>query len=180
MICEKCNKEFFKDWRKDEGAKKKTCRFCSIECANSRNHSKKTKEKTSASLHKYFETEPKLCNKCGRKLNFSNKSGFCKNCKSPAKSKGENQKASRKRRREYLIKYKGGKCEICGYNKCIGALDFHHLDPSNKSFSIASTGRRNIERNMEIDIKEVDKCILLCSNCHRELHYELNNKPNLL
>ena len=73
-----------------------------------------------------------------------------------------------KRRRQnklLLVEYKGGKCERCGYNKCISALEFHHLDPSTKEFGL--TGNTNgIERQK----KEADKCILLCANCHRELH----------
>ena len=67
-----------------------------------------------------------------------------------------------------LIEYKGGKCEICGYNKCLAALTFHHRDPSKKEFSI-STKNRTLERNKE----EVDKCILLCCRCHAEEHEKL-------
>ena len=68
-----------------------------------------------------------------------------------------------------LIAYKGGKCERCGYNKCNRALEFHHLDPTQKDFGISKHINRNIN-----DLKaEVDKCILLCSNCHAEVHQEL-------
>ena len=71
----------------------------------------------------------------------------------------------RKANKKFLVEYKGGKCERCGYNKCIGALEFHHLDPSTKSFSL--TGNTfGIERQK----KEADKCILVCANCHREIH----------
>jgi DNA-binding CsgD family transcriptional regulator len=65
-----------------------------------------------------------------------------------------------------LVDYKGSKCEICGYDKCIEALEFHHLDPTKKDFSI-STKLFGIEKMK----KEVDKCLMVCSNCHRELHY---------
>ncbi len=66
------------------------------------------------------------------------------------------------------IEYKGGKCEHCGYDKCAAAMDFHHLDPDQKDFSLSQYRTRSFE-----DIKpELDKCILLCSNCHRELHAE--------
>lgn len=64
-----------------------------------------------------------------------------------------------------LIEYKGGKCQLCGYNKCQEALDFHHLDPTQKDFNI-SGGTRSFE-SLRV---EVDKCILVCSNCHREIH----------
>lgn len=74
---------------------------------------------------------------------------------------------SRRRLKEKLVEYKGGKCEICGYNKCISALEFHHLDPLQKEFNI-NGDYKSIERAK----KEVDKCILVCANCHREIHYE--------
>lgn len=71
----------------------------------------------------------------------------------------------RRKIRETAIAYKGGKCEICGYDRCSAALDFHHPDPMVKDFSISSrlTSFRAIQA-------EVVKCILLCSNCHREVH----------
>ena len=70
-----------------------------------------------------------------------------------------------------LIAYKGGKCERCGYNKCNRALEFHHIDPGVKDFGISDQINRNID-----DLKaEADKCILVCSNCHAEIHEELEN-----
>lgn len=78
-------------------------------------------------------------------------------------------KARRKRTKEQLVEYKGGKCEICGYNKCIGALEFHHLDPTQKDFSISDS---NVYRDLDTLKTEVDKCILVCANCHREIHYK--------
>jgi hypothetical protein len=79
----------------------------------------------------------------------------------------------RKRKKIELVKYKGGKCERCGYDKCMDALSFHHLDPSQKDFGI-SRKSYSIERLK----KEVDKCILVCSNCHIELHY-INKNGNV-
>ena len=74
----------------------------------------------------------------------------------------------RRKLKDMAIKYKGGKCEKCGYNKCNGALDFHHLNPLEKDFSISSTGTT---KSFERITKELDKCILVCANCHREIHY---------
>lgn len=71
----------------------------------------------------------------------------------------------RKKAKIKLVEYKGGKCERCGYNKCIDALEFHHLDPNEKDFSIAGKSWA-LERLK----KEADKCILVCSNCHKEIH----------
>jgi len=73
------------------------------------------------------------------------------------------------------IEYKGGKCEICGYDKCRWALDFHHKNKDEKEFSIGSSYNISWERIKN----ELDKCILICSNCHREIHFnELNLKEN--
>lgn len=72
--------------------------------------------------------------------------------------------------KELAIEYKGGCCQKCGYNKCLGALEFHHLDPNEKDFGIAEKG---ITRSFEKLKVELDKCILVCANCHREMHEEL-------
>lgn len=64
-----------------------------------------------------------------------------------------------------LIEYKGGKCEECGYNKCPQALQFHHLNPKEKDFNIS--GRSYSFEKMKL---EVDKCKMLCANCHIEIH----------
>lgn len=71
----------------------------------------------------------------------------------------------RKRTKMELVKYKGGCCVECGYNKCIEALQFHHLDPLEKDFTISGKSW-SFERLKN----EVDKCILLCANCHIEIH----------
>lgn len=67
--------------------------------------------------------------------------------------------------KQRLVEYKGGKCQICGYNRCINALEFHHLNPKEKDFTI-SGGTKSFDSLKP----EVDKCILVCSNCHREIH----------
>lgn len=73
-----------------------------------------------------------------------------------------------------LIAYKGGQCEKCGYNKSNRALNFHHLDPTKKEFQISS---RLNGAMAELKV-EADKCLLLCANCHMEVHeqLELDNK----
>lgn len=71
----------------------------------------------------------------------------------------------RKRTKLKLVEYKGGKCQICDYNKSLNALHFHHLDPNEKDFSISGKSL-----SFEKLKSEVDKCILVCSNCHSEIH----------
>jgi len=61
-------------------------------------------------------------------------------------------------------------CAICGYNKCIEALDFHHVNPKDKSFSLNIAGTHH--KNKDI-VGELNKCILLCKNCHAETHYKM-------
>ena len=85
----------------------------------------------------------------------------CVKCRSAAVQK------RRDKTKELLVEYKGGKCEICGYNKCISALEFHHIDPGTKDFGI---GEKGYTRSLEKNKNEVDKCILVCANCHREIH----------
>ena len=81
----------------------------------------------------------------------------------------------RKRTKELLVEYKGGKCEFCGYNKCIEALEFHHIDETTKEFAISGS-----TKSLEKQKKEADKCYMLCANCHRELHsgFSIYHKPS--
>ena len=73
----------------------------------------------------------------------------------------------RRKVRQMAVEYKGGRCERCGYDRCIDALEFHHINSSGKDFSISDKGyTRSWDRVKE----ELDKCALLCANCHRELH----------
>lgn len=61
----------------------------------------------------------------------------------------------------------GGCCKVCGYNKCGDALEFHHIDPTKKLFRISAAVSESITPRL---LEEINKCILLCSNCHREYH----------
>ena len=81
----------------------------------------------------------------------------------------------RKRTKELLVEYKGGKCEFCGYNKCVEALEFHHIDETTKEFAISGS-----TKSLEKQKKEADKCYMLCANCHREVHagFSLYHKPS--
>ena len=80
----------------------------------------------------------------------------------------------RKKIREMAIEYKGGKCMLCGYDRCIQALDFHHIGSTGKDFGISDKG---YTRSWERVKKEIDKCILVCANCHRELHVGIKQLP---
>lgn len=75
-----------------------------------------------------------------------------------------NQKRYNKMRDEL----KSNGCAICGYNKCPAALTFHHVNPNDKKFNIEI---RSFGFNDDVLVEEINKCIILCENCHRELHY---------
>lgn len=79
----------------------------------------------------------------------------------------------RRRFKQELIQYKGGKCQICGYDKVEfpSVFAFHHRDPNQKDFSVS----RRI-KSKDATRVEVDKCDLLCQNCHHELHDNLRKE----
>jgi hypothetical protein len=104
---------------------------------------------------------------CSNATSIRNNGKFCCNrCK--------NRYYVTKRRKDLkkaLVQYKGGRCEKCGYDKCIAAMDFHHKDPKEKEFGLSQKG---LTKSLEILKKEADKCLLLCANCHRETHDALS------
>jgi len=73
----------------------------------------------------------------------------------------------RRKLKEMVIEYKGGICIICGYKNYAGAFDLHHIDGSTKEFGLSMQG---LTRSWEKTKIEADKCVLLCANCHREVH----------
>lgn len=119
----------------------------------------------------------KLCANCQRtkpvsefyvrNKNTGNTFAWCKQCLNDYSSEKHAELKAR------AIEYKGGKCMICGYCKYSGALVFHHIDPSQKDFGIA----QNRSRRWERVVIELDKCVLLCGNCHQEVHAGLAQLP---
>ena len=95
------------------------------------------------------------------------------------KNAAKNNKRLRKNRRtsaiskQELVALFGGKCFFCGYSNCLNALEFHHVSQEHKQVSISIALAR---LDKELVIKEASKCLLLCSNCHRELHYGQTRK----
>lgn len=123
---------------------------------------------------------PRLCKKCGESDEskfYKSNASVCRKCDMQV------PRQSTPILKRLCVEYKGGKCERCGYNKCMAALDFHHLDPTTKLFNIAGkTGCLRGQTLTESLILELDKCILVCANCHREIHHqrggvESNDEP---
>lgn len=116
--------------------------------------------------------ETKKCVFCGKEFipNFYSRK-YCYDCSPAGLSSAERLIRLDRLLKHKLVVYKGGKCERCGYNKCEAALQFHHLNPEEKDFTISHINPGQ-EFNLEKLYKEVDKCILLCANCHAEEHYK--------
>lgn len=90
-------------------------------------------------------------------------------------SNSEKVKKWRANNKKRIIEAFGNCCGICGYNRCPDALEFHHLDPSQKEFTLGSV--RATPKNWDSLVIELRKCVMLCSNCHREHHYGI--QPDL-
>jgi hypothetical protein len=137
-------------------------KFCSTSCAARLNNKKFPKRNPEGE-----------CIWCGTQVKASLK--YCnKDCRAKAKlqrAKDNRKKKSlavvswRQRIKVRALEYKGSCCQRCGYDKCVNAMDFHHIDPSQKEFQIASQ-----IRSWDKLQAELDKCVLLCANCHREFH----------
>ncbi len=73
----------------------------------------------------------------------------------------------RLRLKKKLVDMTGGECQLCGYSRCLTALDFHHVDEKTKEFGLS---QRDLTKSWDKIIHELTKCILVCANCHREIH----------
>lgn len=90
----------------------------------------------------------------------------------------ENADRLRKKLKEDLFYIMGSCCAICGYNRCIKACEFHHLEKDKKDFSISNFLQKGKELNILFD--EARKCVMLCSNCHREVHDGMHTERQLV
>ena len=81
----------------------------------------------------------------------------------------------RKRIKQRMVEAMGGCCQCCGYNKCIHALQFHHLNPEDKEVALSSWSYMNWTKITN----ELKKCILVCSNCHQEIHAGVREIPQV-
>ena len=84
-------------------------------------------------------------------------------------------RSNRQITKQIYIEYKGNECEECGYNKCQASLTFHHIDPIKKEIQFCDMNERinNLDDIKYNIIKELDKCKLLCCNCHNEKHIDI-------
>ena len=166
-VCRKCQNHFPISLRIDGDRRSlQNRRFCLV-CSPYKVHN--TKDLACTKLN---PTE-RICPRCTMRLPSSEfyrrrgKEGYGVYCKSCTNRQAiERQQALKKR----AVEYKGGCCSRCGYDRYIGSLEFHHVNPDGKDFTLAhakSTSFENVKA-------ELDKCLLLCANCHREEHARIN------
>ena len=134
-------------------------------------HSLKTKPKIKKQKYKELTAQGlRYCTACELTLKIEmfylrsngKPMSWCKSCANEASLLRQQEL------KQQAVAYKGGSCEDCGYNRCLAALEFHHLDPAEKDPSWASMKMWSFDRVKP----ELDKCALLCANCHRERHHQ--------
>ena len=112
----------------------------------------------------------RTCGKTGEDNFYSNAHYFCKSCWN-----AKTYAASKNKIAEYMESRGGAKCQRCGYDRYIGALEFHHRDPEAKDPSWSRGWSLSRLK------PELDKCDILCANCHREVHEEIRrSKENVV
>ena len=119
------------------------------------------------------QQEPRKCLLCGAEFipnHYTRK--YCFTCIPQGLTPADVLRRKKRLIKAKLIEYKGGKCQECGYNKCQGALQFHHRNPLEKEFNLSHININETTFSMDKLYAEVDKCDLLCANCHFEKHYK--------
>lgn len=156
-VCKKCNTSFPNrvkiNGRTRNISRRKYCLDCSPFGAHN------TRQIENESIKQYDEN--RICQRCKQNFTYNRKENntktFCSSCYLLLK---------RTERKKRAVEYLGGKCEICGYNRCMSALDFHHKSPDKKEFAISTMYYISWNRIEQ----ELDKCMLVCKNCHAEIH----------
>lgn len=156
--CSVCKREF--------ECQKSTAKYCSKTCANKAKYQREKANKLLGQVDKY-------CLICGKPFRPIDKNANQRTCCYECMPLGT--QLGRSGFLDLLRKQRGGKCERCGYDTYLGALDFHHVNPTEKDFTIGNRDYKLIEC-----VEESKKCILICANCHREIHAGLWDIQELL
>ena len=155
--CLHCGKEFNKA---PSQIRRHPNNFCSNSCAAIVNNKKS-----------YTRNDGVQCSVCQTNLTTTKQKKFCSSKCKNIYHQTTSQNCQKNRginRKKLFVDKLGGKCVSCGYSANLSALSFHHKDPSQKSFPLDSRHLSN--RTMESCLSELEKCELLCLNCHAELH----------
>lgn len=167
--CDKCT-QHFPNWIIVEGKHRNLCsrRFC-LNCSPFGSHNTKDIRTEGTTRNTAPDKRVPTCLRCKIEINALNsykKSGknyllsYCRDCFN------YNAHERQKKTKRLCVEYKGGCCAVCGYDLYIQALEFHHLESDLKEIEI-SRSRGRAFGNLKA---ELDKCILLCCRCHREVH----------
>jgi hypothetical protein len=186
--CLICNKDF---WIRGQQAREGWGKYCSTECYGISNRKKIINNESLCTKCGELKSISEFYSQLQRDGVNKRISSWCKECtKSDIRDYVEKNRAlvnerdrkrwktkrltelpkrqqANKERKEKYVAYKGGKCQVCGYQECIGSLEFHHTIPEKKEFQVTEN-----KCSWEKAKAELDKCILLCANCHKELHYK--------
>jgi len=164
-ICRKCNSQFSNRVKIDGIFRNfQNRRYC-LECSPFNNHNTRKLEEC--------PDKERTCPRCNQlkttdqfyqRRGVEGKSVYCKVCSN------EHAVERQQQFKEECVQYKGGKCSICNYDAYIGTLEFHHLNPNDKDFSPAHAKLTTFNDRIK---QELDKCVLLCANCHREEHAKI-------
>lgn len=159
--CKKCNTEF-PIWMVIEGKTRnlKNRKFC-VDCSPFGKGNRKQLH-----LSETQKDETLTCPFCSKDYVYDGRKQ-----KSRKSCNACDKKQRSLRIKQKCVDYKGGKCIVCGYNACLRALEFHHVDPTTKSFTF---GYKSIS-NWDILKAELDKCVLLCANHHAEVEAGIIN-----
>ena len=157
VTCVICGKEF--------QSQKSTRKYCSQDCLNA-SRRQKWAERQKLPKDISYKGKEKICPICNK--HFYPKTAMASQRKCCYECMPDGTQLTRGMFLAKIKEARGGKCIRCGYNKCLKALEFHHLDPSQKDFTISNDHFR-----LDEAVAESKKCILICSNCHKELHDNL-------
>lgn len=169
-VCRKCNGKFPNRVLIEQKIRnvrhRKFCLSCSpFGSHNTRDITKPRHYSTRKDRHKYKAS--RVCSDCKVLKPIPCNQGICTTCKCFRLRNGRRLKA---------IAAFGSKCCFCGYSKCNKAFDFHHVEPTLKKFELCS----NWSRGWEEIVNELKKCIMVCRNCHAEIHQRLITHEEIL
>lgn len=161
-ICKKCGTRF-PDRIEISGQIKllRSRKYC-LSCSPYKQHNTKQIHKNSTVCGDLV-----VCKICKKEFIYDRSKGhglsICNGCKI---------RTRRRKLKVRMVERKGGSCQKCGYNRSFRALHFHHLESAEKDANISTL----YHKSWDFIIKELNKCILVCSNCHTEIHEKLDNE----
>lgn len=164
--CGKCGVEFNRNYEfKGKKYFLQRRKYC-LTCSPFKGHNTKTLEINPKEIRTKEGYLVCNCNICNKDYTIKQKHGYskqiCHSCRCTIR---------RYKLKKQLVEYKGGQCEVCGYNKNLRNLVFHHIDPNEKEFNLSG----NVATRSFDELKiEADKCKLVCHHCHNDIHDELH------